>query len=170
MVHSGAYTDVAKPEKEAEEMVKCYNVNVNGSRNLVNALGRIPVIYISTEYVLEPVNFYSLSKLAGEKEIERAPNHHIIRTSFKPRPFEHPSACTDVWTIGDYVDVIAPLIDKYVGNPKRNLVYIGTGKKNIYDLARQSRPDVVPIKKDKLSIRLPSLKDVLDSVRIYKPR
>ena len=68
IVHSGAYTDVAKPEAEEQEMVKCYLTNVIGTRNIASAAGIVPVIYISSDYVLEPVNFYSLTKLQGEKE------------------------------------------------------------------------------------------------------
>lgn len=168
IVHAAAYTDVTKPEKEPEEMAKCYLANVIGTRNIVKAAGDIPIVYISTEYVLEPVNFYALTKLQGEKEIERATNYYIIRTTFKPRPFEHPGACTDVWTIGDYVDVIAPIIDKFIQKPKGNIVYIGTGKKTIYDLAKQSRPNVSAITRDQIEIRLPSLKDCLVSLKLFK--
>lgn len=168
IVHAAAYTDVAKPEKEPEEMAKCYLTNVIGTRNIVKAAGKIPIVYISTEYVLEPVNFYALTKLQGEKEAERAKNYHIIRTTFKPRPFEHPGACTDMWTIGDYVDVIAQMIDKFIQNPKGRIIYIGTGKKTVYDLAKQSRPNVKAITRDQIEVRLPSLKDCLDSLNIFK--
>ncbi|OGI76071.1 hypothetical protein A3D36_02555 [Candidatus Nomurabacteria bacterium RIFCSPHIGHO2_02_FULL_36_29] len=168
IIHAAAYTDVSKPDKEPEEMAKCYLANVIGTRNIVNAAGSIPIIYISTEYVLEPVNFYALTKLQGEKEVERAKNYYIIRTTFKPRPFEHPRACTDVWTIGDYVDVIASLIDKFIENPKGKIVYIGTGKKTVYELAKKTRPDVKPIKRKDVEVRLPSLKGPLDSVELFK--
>ena len=161
IVHAAAYTDVAKADKEPEDMVECYLTNVIGTRNVVKAANKIPIIYISTEYVLEPVNFYSLTKLQGEKEVERAANYHIIRTTFKPRPFEHPGACVDMWTIGDYVDVIALLIDKFIQSPKGKVVYIGTGKKTVYELAKKSNPNVVPITRDKIEVRLPSLKDYL---------
>ncbi len=167
IVHGAAYTDVLRADIEAEEMVKCYQTNIIGTRNMVQAAGNIPIIYISSEYVLEPVNFYSLTKLQGEKEVECAKDYHIIRTLFKPRPFEHPSACNDIWTLGDYVDKIAPLIDKYIQNPKRKIVYIGTGKKTIYDLAKQSRPNVKPITRNTISIRLPSM-EFLDESILYK--
>lgn len=168
IVHAAAYTDVAKPDKETEEMAKCYTSNVIGTRNIVKAAGSIPIVYISTEYVLEPVNFYALTKLQGEKEVERAANYHIIRTTFKPRPFEHPGACIDMWTIGDYTDVIAPMIDKFIQNPKGRIVYIGTGKKTVYNLAKQSRPNVKAITRDQIEVRLPSLKYCLDSLNLFK--
>lgn len=159
IVHAAAYTDVSKADKEAEDMVKCYITNVIGTRNIVKAAVNIPIIYISTEYVLEPVNFYSLTKLQGEKELERTKKYHIIRTTFKPRPFEHPGACTDMWTIGDYVDVIALLIDKFIEKPRGKIVYIGTGKKTVYELAKRSNPKVKPITRDQIGVRLPSLKE-----------
>lgn len=164
IVHAAAYTEVSKADKEPEDMAACYLVNVVGTRNIVKSAGDIPIIYISTEYVLEPVNFYSLTKLQGEKEVERAKKYYIIRTLFKPRPFEHPVACTDMWTLGDYVDVIAPLIDKFIQAPKGKIVYIGTGRKTVFALAKQSRTNVKPVTRDKIDVRLPALEMVKDSL------
>ena len=73
-----------------------------------------------------------------------------------------------MWTIGDYVDVIASLIDKFIENPKGKIVYIGTGKKTVYELAKKTRPDVKPIKRKDVEVRLPSLKGPLDSVELFK--
>jgi len=167
IVHAAAYTDVSGADKEPDDMAACYLVNVIGTRNIVNCTNQIPIIYISSEYVLEPVNFYALTKLQGEKEIERAKKYYIIRTLFKPMPFEHPGACTDMWTLGDYADIIAPLIHKFIQNPKGRLVYIGTGKKTIYELAKRSRPDVKPITRAMIDVRLPSL-DFLEDSLLYR--
>ena len=167
IVHAAAYTDVSGADKEPDDMAACYLVNVIGTRNIVNCTNQIPIIYISSEYVLEPVNFYALTKLQGEKEIERAKKYYIIRTLFKPMPFEHPGACTDMWTLGDYADIIAPLIHKFIQDPKGRLVYIGTGKKTIYELAKRSRPDVKPITRAMIDVRLPSL-DFLEDSLLYR--
>lgn len=148
IVHAAAYTDVVKAEEEKE---LCYRTNVLGTRNLSSL--RIPMLYISTEYVFDgekgnyaeydypnPQNFYAFTKLLGEYESRRT-RSVVIRCLFKPRPFEHASACIDQYTAGDYVDVIAREIAIAVKEFKRlpPTLHIGTGKKSTYDLARQTR-------------------------------
>ena len=148
IIHAAAYTDLVKAETERE---LCYKTNVIGTRNLAS-LG-IPMLYISTEYVFDgergsyaeddypnPQNFYALTKLLGEYESRRT-RSVVIRCLFKPRSFEHPAACVDQYTAGDYVDVIAREIAVAVKEFKRlpPTLHIGTGKKSTYDLARQTR-------------------------------
>jgi len=179
IVHCAAYTDVVKAE---EDRNACWLTNVNGTKH-VSRLG-VPVVYISTEYVFSggvgnysekdipnPQNFYALTKLCGELALGNAPTSLTIRCLFKPRPFEHEYACTDQWTSGDYVDVIAPLIAKAillyekdvirhsfrcVADLGHDIVHIGTGRKSTYDLAKQSNPDVKPcLRSDIKSVKLP---------------
>jgi len=166
IVHAAAYTDVFKADEEPHDMAACYLVNVVGTRNIVKSAGDIPIIYISSEYVLEPINFYALTKLQGEKEVERAKKYYIIRTLFKPKPFEHPGACTDMWTLGDYVDVIAHLINKFIQVPHGKIVYVGTGRKTIYALAKTTCPNVKPITRDDVDVRLPSLEFIDNSLLV----
>ncbi|MBY6277856.1 SDR family oxidoreductase, partial [Symbiobacterium thermophilum] len=80
VVHAAAYTNVAEAEVDRRS---CWQVNVEGTRNLVRALGRrgIRLVHISTDYVFDgtrggyreddpvgPVcNFYALSKLVAEE-------------------------------------------------------------------------------------------------------
>lgn len=167
IVHCAAYTDVAKSEEERSE---CYATNVIGTKYL--AMLGVPIVYISTEYVFgggkgnytpydppDPVNFYALTKLLGEGMCAYAPASLVIRCVFKPRPFEHPRACTDQFTSGNYVDVIAPLIAKAILSWNRDsdtILHIGTGRKSIFDLAKQTRPDVKPcLRSDIRSVKLP---------------
>lgn len=167
IVHCAAYTDVVKAEDERD---KCYATNVIGTRNMARL--ELPIVYISTEYVFgggkgnyapwdtpDPVNFYSLTKLLGEGMCAFAPASLIIRCVFKPRPFEHPRACTDQWTSGDYVDVIAPMIADQINEwdgKDHHVIHIGTGRKSIYDLAKQTSPYVKPcLRSDIKSVKLP---------------
>ena len=103
IVHAAAYTDVARAEVEREE---AYGLNVIGTLNM--ALSGLPLVYISTEYVFDglrggydeydepsPVNVYARTKYLGERMARRAVRWLVIRTLFKPRPFEHPRAVTD---------------------------------------------------------------------------
>lgn len=165
ILHLAAYTDVAMAEVEKR---KCYAANVLGTRYLAKFAKHL--IYMSTEYVFDgergnyheddipnPVNFYSLTKLLGEHEASKAKKFTIIRTLFKPRPFKHQTVATDMWTSGDYVDVIAAELVKALSISEHlpRVLHIGTGKKNLFDLAKQTRKDVLAIKRLSLPIRLP---------------
>ena len=150
IVHCAAYTDLVSAERNRAEV---YRVNVGGTTNLAR-LG-VPVIYLSTEYVFDgttgnyaeddppnPVNYYALTKVLGELAVRAAPRSLVIRTVFKPRPWEHATAFEDMWTSGDYVDVIAPLIARVIDARDRfaahDTIHVGTGRKCILDLARQT--------------------------------
>lgn len=167
IVHAAAYTDVDGAQREPW---KCSELNVEGTKNLI-ALG-LPLVYISTEYVFDggrgnyaeddvpnPLNVYAASKFLGERAVLRSERTLVIRTLFKPRPFEHPKAVKDQIVSGDYVDVIAPLIAQAIkffeAGKVSGILHVGTGRKSIYDLAVQSRPDVEAITLADISVRLP---------------
>ncbi|MCR4307719.1 MAG: sugar nucleotide-binding protein [Candidatus Berkelbacteria bacterium] len=147
IVHCAAFTKV---ELEPEDFLESWETNVDGTYNL--AQSGIPMLYISTEYVFDgekgnyresdkphPLNFYATTKLVGEQMALRF-NGKVIRLLFKPRPWPFERAYSDQWTSGDYVDVIAKevnkAIDKFDELPL--ITHIGTGRKSIYDLARQT--------------------------------
>ena len=96
VVHCAAYTAVDKAEDEKE---KCYAINVDGTRYIVEACRKInaKMVYISTDYVFdgegidaqpenkvtEPCNYYGYSKEQGELVVrELLEKHFIIRTSW----------------------------------------------------------------------------------------
>lgn len=149
IVHLGAYTDVQKAEKESK---KCFDTNVIGTYNLVEAYRDTPFIYISTEYANKPLGVYALSKQLGEEVVKTHPNYLIYRTSFKPSPFPFPYAYEDQYTQGDYVDVIAKQLAKLVKDLNTQLgnatLYLGTGRKTMFEMAKRTRPDVLPNKVD----------------------
>lgn len=167
IVHSAAYTETLKPDNDPEEAVKCFKVNVLGTRNLV-AQASCPIVYISTESAVEPYNFYILTKIQGEHEV-RLNQHgsHIIRTSFRYDPFEYPKAPTDMLTIGDTVGKIAPLIDAAIdGLPMDGgITYIGTGVRTVYELARETRPDVIGLPRAEIFARLPAMEGLRDVLK-----
>lgn len=145
IVHSAGYVDSLKPEKDPEEKEKCYQANVIAVDTLIK-YARCPIIYISTEGVIEPYNTYTLTKLLAEYALKRFAGHTIIRTNFWPRPFQFPKACDDLYTIGDYIDVIAKQIDELVDAPcSDEIVYVGTGVKTVYDIAKQTVPGIEPV-------------------------
>lgn len=150
IVHCAAYTKVEQAEINRSEV---YNLNVTATQRLARYA---PLLYISTEYVFpgktggykeqdipEPLNFYAKTKLWGEMVLDPAKDK-IIRTLFKPRPWRYEKAYKDCFTSGDYVDIIAKEIDKAIGLFKYlpPIIHIGTGRKRILDLAKQTRADV----------------------------
>ncbi len=93
--HCAAYTAVDKAEEEKEI---CYNVNVNGTKNIAEASKEVKakVVYISTDYVFDgskdgiykeddkvnPINYYGYTKYLGEEEVRKLANHLIVRISW----------------------------------------------------------------------------------------
>jgi len=94
VVHAAALTNVDKCEVEKE---KAYDVNAEGTRNVAIASNEISakMIYISTDYVFDgtkglyreedktnPISYYGLTKLEGEKAVQKICNDFVIaRTS-----------------------------------------------------------------------------------------
>jgi dTDP-4-dehydrorhamnose reductase len=162
IVHAAAYTDTLKPDNDHKEAIKCFRTNVLGTRNLVQ-FATCPIIYISTESAVHPYNFYILTKMQGEHEIEQHQYGYMtVRTSFRDKPFEYPKAATDMWTIADSVDVIAKLINATITKPIKNeLIYVGHKPWTVYELAATTRPDVIGAKRADISPRLPSMEELL---------
>ncbi len=93
--HCAAWTAVDKAE-DMEDVVT--NVNVNGTKNLVDASLEVgaKIVYMSTDYVFDgtkdtpylendpanPKSVYGKTKYLGEEEVRRNPNHFITRISW----------------------------------------------------------------------------------------
>jgi len=94
VIHTASETNVDKCETEKEHSWK---TNVEGTRNIAEACRKVDakLVFISTDYVFDgekglyneedkpnPVNYYGLTKLEGEKQvIEHCKNYAILRTS-----------------------------------------------------------------------------------------
>lgn len=95
--HCAAWTAVDKAE-EPEYKDKCYDINVNGTKNMVKAAKEVnaKIVYISTDYVFDgtnneiykvddktnPKSVYGLTKYLGEEEVRKYENSFIIRTAW----------------------------------------------------------------------------------------
>lgn len=93
--HCAAWTAVDKAEEEEEKVRK---VNVEGTKNIVDASIEVDakVIYMSTDYVFDgkkdgyyseddeinPISVYGRTKYEGEEEVRRNPKHFITRISW----------------------------------------------------------------------------------------
>jgi dTDP-4-dehydrorhamnose reductase len=154
VVHLAAYTLVDKAETEREE---CFKTNVYGTYALLDRVRNTPIVFMSTEHVNAP-GVYFESKLAGEIMVRNlASPYLIIRTLFKPSPWPWEYAFTDQMTQGDYLEVIAPLIAKEIKewNRESKTVYVGTGRKSIFELAKRTKPDVKPNSVNDLALKRP---------------
>ena len=157
IIHSAAYTDVTKAE---EWRNTCFNTNVYGTYNLAKTYSDTPFVYISSEYAHNPVNYYSMTKYLGELVVNQETDKClVIRTLFKDNPFPYEKAFEDQWTCGDYVDVIAPLICEAIFDwlgKESEMIYIGTGRKSMLELARRTKPDIQACSiKDVKGVQLP---------------
>lgn len=152
VVNAAAYTDVSGAEKNYFD---CWSVNSFGAS--VIASYSKSLIFISTDYVPAVVNNYAKTKENGEHHSKSAKKWMIIRTSFKPRPYPYQKVPSDMWTSCDYVDVIAPMIANEIKNFRHGeTINVGTGRKKLIDLARQTRDDIIAIKRSDIkSVKLP---------------
>jgi dTDP-4-dehydrorhamnose reductase len=154
ILHAAAMTSNREVEADPETARK---VNVDGTANLVRACDgtRIRFVYLSTDYVykgdqgnysetdeVEPFNLYASTKLAGEEEVRRVPNHLIIRTSFGASKFEYPGAFCDKWSSKEYVDVIAPTILEAAKSPLTGVLNLGGKRRTLYEYAVERNPNV----------------------------
>lgn len=172
VVHAAALTDVTRCESDR---ALAWQINVDGTRAVAHACHDTgaALIHISTDYVFSgdtghyceddppgpPVNWYGVTKLAAESAARLAGHSLIIRTSFRPRPFPHTVAFTDVFTSQDYLDVIAPHVAQVIRHaddiPDATL-HVATARKSVFELARQSRPDVRPATRANAPLPLPA--------------
>lgn len=145
ILHCAADTQNNKIQTDLDQAISATITNVLGTANmakLANELN-VPLFHISTETCIDPYNTYAKTKLLAEDMARFANKHVIIRTSFRDNPFEYLKAPTDMWTIGDNLDIIAKLIiDRLSRKYSNKLEYIGTPAKTMYDLAKKTRPDV----------------------------
>lgn len=145
VLHAAAYTNVDQAEVNPEP---CYETNVGGTARLVETYRNTPFVYISSEHAHHPVNQYCGSKLAAEEVVKaQHPSYLIIRLLFKPRPWLYDNAWADQMTKGDYTDTIAKLtleaIDEWDKTTCKT-INVGTERKSIYELAKQTKSDVRP--------------------------
>lgn len=163
IVHAAAFTGTLLADQSPELAQLCYQTNVLGTRYLVKH-ARCPIVFISTEACVHPYSFYVLTKLQAEFEVSQHKyGYTILRTSFRRDPFEYDFAFSDMWTIGDSDHVIAKLIREEVQKPIWNqIVYVGTGAKTVFQLARRTRADVKPCVRSDIAPYLPAMDELME--------
>jgi len=167
IIHAGALTGIRPCE---ENQLLGWKTNVNGTRNLVDAVidskRKIQFIYVSTACVFDghkemykessipyPENFYALTKLVGEHEVRRLAEYLIVRTNFVAKEkWPYPKAFTDRFGTYLFADDVAKGIEDVQKEKLRGIVHIvGDQKISVFELAKLTTPDVQPMTIDDYS-------------------
>lgn len=120
------------------------------------------LIHISTDYMYSesdtnaseesvPIHnncWYTYTKLVADALVQLESNDYLIcRGTHKKHPFTYEKAWVDQYGNFDYVTVIAGLIIKLIEKGANGVYNVGTEAKTMYDLALQTKPDVLPAMK-----------------------
>ena len=161
IIHTAAITKIRKCEDDKQ---LAWDVNVEGTKNLIDEIIHsklnINFVYVSTACIFDghsgmyteksipyPENFYSLTKLLGEFEVNRLPNTTIIRTNFVPRkPWPYEKAFTDRFGTYLFADQVANGIQDIIKEKITGIVHIvGDKKISIFELAKMTTPQIKPM-------------------------
>jgi dTDP-4-dehydrorhamnose reductase len=161
VIHAAALTGI-RPCEENKQLA--WNTNVGGTKNLVEAVlaskHNVQFIYVSTACVFDghtgmykessipyPENFYALTKLIGEHEVNRLPEYLIIRTNFvAKKKWPYPKAFADRFGTYLFADGVAQGINDVQKENLHGFVHIvGDKKMSILELAKLTTPDVQPM-------------------------
>ena len=161
IIHTAALTHI-RPCEENQPLA--WKTNVEGTRNLVNAVldskKNTRFIYVSTACVFDghigmykessipyPENFYALTKLIGEYEVNKLPEYSIIRTNFvSKKKWPYPRAFSD--RFGTYLfaqDVSQGIKDVQKENVTGYVHIVGDKKISMFELAKLTTPEIQPM-------------------------
>ena len=161
IIHAAAITSIRSCEENKQ---LAWDINVQGTRNLVDCVlqskSKIKFIYVSTACVFDghsgmyneddipyPENFYALTKLLGEREISKLTDFLIIRTNFvSKKPWPYPTAFTDRFGTYLFASTVAVGIKEVLEKNLSGFIHIvGNKKLSMYELAKITTPDVLPM-------------------------
>ena len=151
---------IANTDTYSTDVLSMFNTNYRGVVDLVDYCNsnKIKLVHFSTDYVYEnsrtnaketnkakPTTSYAVSKLLADEYIMKHCNNHLIlRGAQKIDPFPYDKAFTNIYGNFDYADVIAEIVVEMIKSGAEGLFNIGTPKKSMYDLAKQTKPNVIP--------------------------
>jgi dTDP-4-dehydrorhamnose reductase len=167
IIHTAAVTSVRKCEDEKN---LAWSTNVQGTKNLIDAClefnPSIKFVYVSTACVFDghcgmydedsipyPENFYALTKLIGEQYVSNLKNSLIVRTNFVGKSkWPYPKAFTDRFGTYLFADSVARGIADIIKNNLVGVVHVvGDKKISMFELAKTTTPDVLPMTMDDYS-------------------
>jgi dTDP-4-dehydrorhamnose reductase len=184
VIHTAAITKIRKCEEDKQ---LAWNVNVEGTKNLIDEVIRLKLninfVYVSTACVFDghsgmyteksipyPENFYSLTKFLGEFEVNRLPNPIIIRTNFVPKkPWPYEKAFTDRFGTYLFADQVANGINDVIKENMNGIVHVvGDKKMSVFELAKMTTPEIEPMTIDDYSGPPLTMDMSLDSLKFKK--
>ena len=141
-----------------------WNVNYKGVVDLVEMCNKYnkKLIHISTDYLYSnskeeaseedvPVhcdNWYGYTKLLGDAYVQlKSNNYLLIRCTHKPEPFPYEKAFVSQLGNFDYVSKISDLIIQLIEKDSSGLYNVGTKRKTMWHLAKETKDDVKPTSK-----------------------
>ena len=155
---------LSRPMKIHEKDInKSISLNIIGTANLVQVCNifNIKIIYFSSNYVYEgkkgnyketdavkPFNNYGLSKLGAECSVAMYKNSLILRICMTEKPFIHKKAFNDVETNFTYHHEVAKNLLKLIDH--KGIINVGGPKKIIYNFAKKSNKNVIPMSSKKI--------------------
>jgi len=161
IIHTAALTKI-RPCEENKPLA--WKTNVEGTKNLVEAVLEskkdIYFIYISTACVFDghvgmykensipyPENFYALTKLIGEHEVNKLSKYLIIRTNFvAKKKWPYPKAFTDRFGTYLFSEDVAKAIKEVYDSNLQGIVHITGDKKiSMFELAKITTPEIQPM-------------------------
>ncbi len=158
--------------KECEEnKEKTFLTNVKGTENVSKACleyGK-KLIYLSTDTIFDgqkgnysegdipnPINYYSLTKFAGECFAMMVPSYLIIRTSFFPNEgFPYNKAFIDQYTSRIPADKLAKEIILALGKNLEGILHIGGERDTLYNIVKKGKPDIGKMLRKDTGLNLP---------------
>ena len=95
-----------------------------------------------------PINNYAISKLGGECAVQMYKNSLILRICMTEKPFIHKNAFNDVEMNFMYHEELAKNLLKLINY--KGIINVGGPKMVIYDFAKETNQNVVPVKAKKI--------------------
>jgi dTDP-4-dehydrorhamnose reductase len=153
VIHCAGFMPANKSETNPEESLA---INITGTCLITFEcmVFDTPIIYISSDYVFKgdkgnyketdellPINKYAWSKLGGECAVRMYDKGLIVRTSFGPPEFPHPTAFTDQWHTRQPVNIIAKKIVSLIGKEVYGVIHLGGGRQSDYEYATRLSPN-----------------------------
>jgi len=167
IIHNESLLNVRLCEEQKNLAIK---VNVTSTKNLIDVIQNnmldIQFIHLSTPCVFDgnscmytessipkPINFYGLTRLDAEKEVQKLQQYTIIRTNYvNMKKWPHPKAFTD--RFGTYLfpkQVAQGIYDIQIEKIKGIIHIVGDKKISMYELAKLTTPEIQPMTMDDYS-------------------
>lgn len=161
IIHNESLLNVRICEEQRDKAIK---VNVTSTKNLIEIIQdkkpNIKFIHLSTPCVFDgksgmysessipnPVNFYGLTRVQGEKEVETLQHYVIVRTNYvSEKKWPYPKAFTD--RFGTYLfpkQVAQGIYDIQTDGINGIVHLVGNAKISMYDLAKITTPEIKPM-------------------------